>query len=153
MKAILLIVTSSLISSVGLSQNTQNEEAVRKVVVAFQDDFNDGAFENAANYTTADWEHLNPMGGITRGRDEVLKAVKSAHLTFLKGVTMTVESMNIRFVTSDVAIANVIHKINPYESADGVKHENERRLKAYVIVKQNGQWLLTHDQNTIVNVR
>lgn len=153
MKTLLLFLAASLTSSVALSQNSQNEDSIKKVVVAFQDDFNDGGFENAASYTTADWEHLNPLGGITRGRGEVLKAVKNAHLTFLKGVTMTIESMTIRFITSDVAIANVIHKINPYESADGVKHENERRLKAYVIVKQNGQWLLTHDQNTIVKPR
>jgi hypothetical protein len=31
-----------------------------------------------------------------------------------------------------------------------VKLENERQLKTYVLVKQEGKWLLTHDQNTII---
>lgn len=63
---------------------------------------------------------------------------------------MTIESMDIRFVTPDVAIANVIHKITTYTTPDGAKHEKERHIKTYVIVKQNDKWLLTQDQNTII---
>ena len=34
---------------------------------------------------------------------------------------------------------------------DGIKHENEKQVKTYIIVKQKGEWLLTLDQNTIVS--
>jgi hypothetical protein len=31
-----------------------------------------------------------------------------------------------------------------------VKHEKERQLKTYIVVRQKGKWLLTHDQNTVI---
>lgn len=150
MKILPFLFLALSISQSGFGQNSKNEQMVKKVVIDFQDDFNNGDFKNAVSYTTNDWEHLNPGGGITKGRNEVLKDVRSVHQTFLKGVAMTIESMTIRFITPKVAIANVIHKISTYEVPKGVKHENERHLKTYIIVRQKGKWLLTHDQNTII---
>jgi hypothetical protein len=49
-----------------------------------------------------------------------------------------------------VALADVIHKVTSYTTPEGVKHENERHVKTYVLVKQKGKWLLTHDHNTII---
>src|SRR5580704_13500062 len=120
MKLILLLMIACFISLVSIGQSSQNEELVKKVVIAFQEDFNDGGFKNATSYTTIDWEHLDPGGGITKGRDEVLKVVRSIHQTFLKGVSITIESMTIRFITHDVAIVDVIHKISTYELPVGV---------------------------------
>jgi hypothetical protein len=86
MKPFLLLMTASFISLVSTGQSSQDDQLVKKVVIAFQEDFNDGSFKNATSYTTIDWEHLDPGGGITKGRDEVLKVVRSVHQTFLKGV-------------------------------------------------------------------
>ena len=36
-------------------------------------------------YTTIDWVHINPGGGITRGREDVLREVRAIHQTMLKG--------------------------------------------------------------------
>ncbi|MDB4901857.1 MAG: hypothetical protein JWQ63_1138 [Mucilaginibacter sp.] len=134
----------------GIAQNAEKEQSVNEVILSFQADFNNGSFKNAATYTTQNWEHINPGGGITKGRNAVLKEVKAVHQTFLKGVTMTIEVISIRFITPDVAIADVVHKISIYEMPKGVKHKNERQRKTYVVVKQNGKWLLTQDQNTII---
>jgi len=150
MRNFLLVMLISSISFDCLGQNAQDEDSVKKVVMAFQEDFNEGSFKNAYNYTTTDWEHINPFGGITKGRDETLKDVRQVHQTFLKGVTTTIESMTIRFITADVVIANVIEKGSPFETPDGVKHENPRSFKTYIIVRQKGKWLLTHDQATII---
>ena len=150
MKYFLFLMLALAISLITSAQNVSDDQLVKKVVLSFQDDFNEGGFKNAPNYTTADWEHLNPLGGITKGRAEVLKEVRAVHRTFLNGVTMEIDSMMVRFITPDVAIADVIHKISTFELPPGVKHENERHLKTYVLVKKNGKWLLTHDQNTII---
>jgi len=58
--------------------------------------------------------------------------------------------MDIRFITPDVAIADVIHNIDNYTTPDGVKHENESHIKTYVVVKKKGKWLLTQDHNTVI---
>ena len=150
MKAFLLLTTMSFLSFLSKGQSSQDKEAVKKVVITFQEDFNDGSFKNAAAYSTTDWEHINPGGGIDKGRDSVLKTVRAVHQTFLKGVTMLIESMDIRFITPDVAIADVIHKVDNYTTPDGVKHENERHIKTYVVVKKKGKWLLAQDHNTVI---
>jgi len=138
------------LSLVCKGQTAKDKEAVKKVVIAFQDDFNDGSFKNAASYSTTDWEHINPGGGIDKGRDSVLKTVRAVHQTFLKGVTMQIESMDIRFPIPNVAIANVIHRVTDYTTPDGVKHENVRQIKTYVVVKKKEKWLLTQDNNTTI---
>jgi uncharacterized protein (TIGR02246 family) len=139
-----------IFSNPSIGQSSRNEQLVKNVVLAFQEDFNDGGFKNAKFYTTIDWEHINPGGGITRGREEVLKEVKAVHQTFLKGVSLTIESIRIRFLTATVAIANVVHKSSDYELPQGVKHQNERQMKTYIIVMQENKWLLTFDQNTVI---
>jgi uncharacterized protein (TIGR02246 family) len=150
MKILYLLMSLVIGSFVCRGQGLQDKEAVRKVIIAFQDDFSDGSFKNAAAYSTIDWEHINPGGGIDKGRDSVLKTVRAVHQTFLKGVTMQVESMAIRFLTPDVAIADVVHKLGNFTTPDGIKHENERQIKTYVVVNRKGKWLLAHDHNTVI---
>ena len=150
MKTYFILFLTIIFSTSCFGQNSQNEQLVKNVVLAFQDDFNEGGFKNATLYTTADWVHINPGGGITKGREEVLKEVRAVHQTFLKGVLLTTESIAIRFLTPTVAIADVIHKSSEYELPQGVKHQNERQRKTYVIVKQKNKWLLTLDQNTVI---
>src|SRR5687768_14559231 len=126
MKTFILLTSMSFPSLITNGQSFQDKEAVKNVIIAFQEDFNEGSFKNAAAFSTIDWEHINPGGGIDKGRDSVLKTVRAVHQTFLKGVTMRIESMDIRFITTDVAIADVIHNVDTYTTPDGVKHENPR---------------------------
>ena len=150
MKTFSFFMMMSFLTLVCKGQSAKDKEAVKKVVIAFQDDFNEGSFKNALAYSTTDWEHINPGGGIDKGRDSVLKTVRAVHQTFLKGVTMQIESMDIRFPIQNVAIANVIHRVSNYTTPDGVKHENERQIKTYVVVKKKETWLLTQDNNTVI---
>ena len=150
MRVFFILITITLVSFVGKGQSSQDKEAIKKVVNAFQEDFNEGSFKNASAYSTSDWRHINPGGGIDKGRDSVLITVRAVHQTFLKGVTMRIESMDIRFLTLDVAIADVIHIVDNYTTPDGIKHENERHIKTYVVVKKKGKWLLAQDHNTVI---
>ena len=152
MKAFLLLCLISLSSIVSNGQSSQDELSVRKVVKSFVDDYNNGDFKNASFYTTIDWVHINPGGGITRGRKDVLKEVRAIHQTMLKGIKLTIDTMTIRFVTPDVVIINAVHTSDTYITPkDGMKHENEKQMKTYIVVRQKGKWLLTLDQNTIIS--
>ena len=94
----------------------------------------------------------NPGGGLTRGRDEVLKEVRAIHKTMLKGVSITIDNMTVNFVTHEVALVNAIHTSDGYVTPeDRMKHDNERQMKTYIVVKRNGKWLLALDQNTIIS--
>ncbi|MEO7446053.1 MAG: SgcJ/EcaC family oxidoreductase [Ferruginibacter sp.] len=150
MKTYFFLFLIFIFSYTSFGQNAQNEKLVKHVVLAFQKDFNEGGFKNAKRYTTSDWQHINPGGGITKGREEVLKEVRAVHKTFLNGVSISIESIEIRFLSTTVAIANVVHKSSEYELPQGVKHQNERQMKTYIIVKRQNKWLLRLDQNTII---
>ena len=150
MKSIMLIVAFSCLVSTVFAQSEEDKKAIKSVIISFHNDFNDGGFKNAEKYTTEDWEHINPLGGVDKGRANVLKTVREVHQSFLKGVTMTLEDFSLRFITPDVAIVDAIDKTSDFTTPDGTKHQNERHIKTYVLVKKNGKWLLTHDHNTII---
>jgi uncharacterized protein (TIGR02246 family) len=139
MKSTLILFLSSFFFLCGTGQTTKDLAAVKKLVIAFQNDFNEGSFKKAPEYTTRDWEHINPVGGISKGRAAVLEEVRAVHQSLLKGVSMEIETMSVRFVKPDVAIADVVHRLTSYTTPDGVRHEKERQRKTYVVVKQNGK--------------
>jgi uncharacterized protein (TIGR02246 family) len=84
------------------------------------------------------------------GREEVLKEVKEVHSTFLKGVSDTIEQMDVRLANADVAVATVTSRVSTFTTPDGVKHENEQQVRTLVVVKRGARWLIMQDHNTIV---
>ncbi len=160
MKSLLAVITVSVFigfmscqrakQTDALAQTSSEENQVRQAVQSFYADFNSHEFGRVAEYTSEDWNHINPFGGLTRGRETVLKELKDVHSTFLKGVSSTIEDMSIRFATPDAAVVTVTNRMDTYTTPDGVKRENERQIKTFVVVKRNGKWLIMHDQNTLI---
>lgn len=125
--------------------------AIRKVVSSFYSAFNSNSFDSwAPANTTQDWNHIDPAGGWTPGRENVLAGLRLAHSTFLKGVTNTVEEMSARFATSSVAVVVATSRASTYTTPDGVTHQNDRERRTFVVVKRSGRWLVMQDQNTVV---
>jgi uncharacterized protein (TIGR02246 family) len=149
MKILLAVVMGLYLGGGVLAQTSGEEEQARRAVQSFYDAFNSHDFRSVAEFTTEDWTHINPFGGWTRGRKAVLKELEEVHSTFLKGVTDTAEEVSVRFATPDVAVVTVPSKISTYTTPDGVKHENERLIRTFVVVKRGGRWLIMQDQNTI----
>jgi len=119
---LVLAVPLNLLIVIGLHAQPATQEAqVRKAVQSFYDAFNSHDFRRVPEFTTEDWTHINPLGGWTRGRDAVLKEVREVHASFLKGVTDTIEEMEVKFATANVAIVTVPSRTSPYTSPDGVK--------------------------------
>lgn len=150
MKTAVLLIVLGLLSFICKGQDSQKRKLVKDVIIDFQNDFNEGSFKNASSYTTADWEHINPNGGISKGRANVLKDVRAVHQSFLKGVKMVIENIEIRFLTPTVAVADVIHLLDDFTTPDNKIHMQERQIKTYIVINQKGKWLLTHDHNTVI---
>ena len=146
---LVLAVPLNLLIVIGLHAQPATQEAqVRKAVQSFYDAFNSHDFRRVPEFTTEDWTHINPLGGWTRGRDAVLKEVREVHASFLKGVTDTIEEMEVKFATANVAIVTVPSRTSPYTSPDGVKREDQRQIRTFVLVQRHGRWLIMQDQNT-----
>ena len=56
--------------------------------------------------------------------------------------------MDVKFAAANVAIVTVPSKTSPYTSPDGVKRENQRQIRTFVLVERHGRWLIMQDQNT-----
>jgi uncharacterized protein (TIGR02246 family) len=146
-----LALTNTFLVIEAMAQQSADKKNVREVVQSFYADFNSHNWSRAVNYTSEDWNHINPLGGWTRGREAVLTELKEVHSTFLKGVSDTVEDMNVRFATRDLAIVTVTSRTSTFTAPDGVKHENEQHNRTFILVKRDDRWLITQDQNTRVS--
>jgi uncharacterized protein (TIGR02246 family) len=133
-----------------LAAQPEDEAQVRQSVAAFYKAFNSHSFDRAPEFTTDDWNHINPNGGWTRGRDAVLAELKRVHSSFLKDVSDTIESMSVRFASDDVAVAIVTSRVSTYYMPAGTKHENERQFRCFIVVRRAGRWLIMQDQNTVI---
>ena len=130
-------------------QDESGKASVRQAVEAFYAAFDDG-FVGACDFSTEDWNHINPTGGWTRGREQVLKEIREVHTTFLKDVSDRIEEMSIRFATRNAAVVTVISLMSEFVTPDGVKHENERHIRTFVVAKRDGRWLVMQDHNTAI---
>ena len=146
---VVLTAAVNLLMVLGMAGPTTTPEAeVRKAVQSFYDAFNSHAFGRVPEFTTEDWTHINPLGGWTRGRSAVVKELEEVHSSFLKGVTDTIEEMEVKFAAPKVAIVTVPSKTSPYTSPDGVRRENQRQIRTFIMVERGGRWLIMQDQNT-----
>ncbi len=127
----------------------EREAKVRTAIQAFYKAFDEG-FTGPANYAAEDWNHINPDGGRERGREATLKAVREVHRSFLKGTTDTIERIDIRSATLDVAVGTVVSAMSAFTSPDGVKHGLERHIRTFIVVKRGDRWLIMQDQNTTI---
>jgi ketosteroid isomerase-like protein len=128
MKRFTLSIVVLLLFAPCVAMSGNDERDVRSAIQAFHKAFDDG-FTGPADYATPDWNHINPYGGRDRGREATLKTVRQVHQTFLKGTTDTIEDMDIRFATSQVAVATVLSVMSPFTSPDGVNHGTERHIR------------------------
>ena len=150
MKAVSIFIAGLILTVVpSATQAESSEGAVRVTIQAFYKAFDQG-FVGPVDFAAEDWNHINPNGGRDRGREETLKDVRAVHQSFLKGTTDTVEDMDIRFATDDVAVGTVTSLMSPFTSPDGVKHGAERHIRTFVVVKRGERWLIMQDQNTTV---
>ncbi len=146
----LVVVFLLSLPSLVVAQTSSKERQVRQAVQSFYDAFTAHGFGRASEYTTEDWNHINPFGGRTRGREAVLKELREVHSTFLKGVSDTIREIDVRFADSGAAVVTVTSQMSNYTTPDKITHENERHIRTFIVVKRKGHWLIMQDQNTII---
>jgi uncharacterized protein (TIGR02246 family) len=150
MTRLLAAMVMLILSAAARPEDSLEDKPVRQAVELFYDAFNSHGFEHAADYTTEDWNHINPGGGRTQGRAAVLKELHEVHATFLKGVSDTIDDMDVRFATASVAVVTVKSRMSTFTMPDGVQHVNERHIRTFVVVKRGSRWLIMQDQNTAI---
>ncbi|MCG7857293.1 hypothetical protein MD537_09950 [Flavihumibacter sediminis] len=61
MKPKILLLIMLIVVNLVYAQTPADKEAVKKVIIMFQDDFNDGTFKNARQYAANYWAKSTPQ--------------------------------------------------------------------------------------------
>ena len=79
MRLIMLLLTVCVLdgSIPVCAQTSAKEKLVRQAVQSFYNAFNAHGFGRAAEFTTCDWNHINPFGGRTRDQNTIVERVIS----------------------------------------------------------------------------
>jgi len=137
-------------------ESQSDEKLIDSQVNRMVSDWNTHEFKNMDLYATEDVDWVNIVGMWWKGKTDVKKAHQITFDHFFKGVPFTRKSLNIRFLTSDVAIAHLICHVGSLFPPDGIDRITNRTpetddLLTLVYVKKNGTWLLSAGQNTTMD--
>jgi uncharacterized protein (TIGR02246 family) len=99
---------------------------------------------------TQDADFVNVQGRWMKGIDEIRRGQKEERVTRLKDAQIKLVELDIRFIRPDVAVVHQLHVLSGKRHPDGTPLPPQRQLSTRVLVKEQGQWVTTAFQNTIV---
>ncbi|MDN3550236.1 SgcJ/EcaC family oxidoreductase [Mucilaginibacter aquaedulcis] len=137
-------------------QKTVDEKIIDSQVNRMVSDWNTHEFNNMDSYATDDVDWVNIVGMWWKGKQEVKKSHKAGFDYFFKGVPFTRKSLDIRFITSEVAIAHLVCHVGSLFPPDGIDRITNRtpetdNLLTLIYVKTKSTWLLSAGQNTYID--
>jgi len=124
------------------ASHSADEAAIRAVVKAFLDTREKNDAAALAALMTADIDQQQTSGDVRHGRDAVVKGSLTTQQSTGGKRTITLES--IRFVTTDVAIAD-----GRYDSLGRADGSDRHMLTSMVLKRESGGWKIAAIRNTL----
>jgi uncharacterized protein (TIGR02246 family) len=125
-----------------------DEAAIRRIVADVQTAFNTNDPVLMNEHFAADASVVTAMGKRIAGIDALREAAEQGMAGALHDQFVRYDVTGIRFVRPDVALA---YKQATATTEDGEPLELDHSMIAlYVLVKENGRWLVAARQNTLV---
>jgi len=98
-----------------------------------------------------DCEWVNVVGAYWPTKAAIMKALRVYHATMFKDVGQHETGRSVSEIAPGVSISGVTFTMDDYKTPDGrVMHGVENRL-TYIVVKQNGRWLVRSGHNTTID--
>jgi uncharacterized protein (TIGR02246 family) len=137
----------------GRAQRTTNDSVViGEQVDAFFASWNKHDFSDMKNYVAEDCDFVNVAGMHWKGREDIQYAHNKTHEQIFKNKPLKKLSVDIRFLTEDVAIAHVqMHLEGTLATPDGSRQVDPDALATFVFLNKNGAWLITAVENVFVD--
>jgi uncharacterized protein (TIGR02246 family) len=127
-----------LISALGFAKES-NEQQIRARVDAFSEAWNKHDTVAMTAFWSFDGDLINPAGRMAKGMTQIQKLFQDEHSTVMKQSTYKTNSMPIRFIQPDLALADADTEISGVANPDGTT----ATIKVHVVTlwrKSGAQW-------------
>jgi uncharacterized protein (TIGR02246 family) len=125
-----------------------DEAAIRALEARQPEAWNKHDAKAYASLFTENGDCVNIVGWWWKGRAEIEKKLTDAYVYVFKESTLTITNMDIRFLTSDAAVAHVRWTMTGARTPNGIPAP-QQGIQTHVLQKQSGQWLIAAFQNTL----
>jgi uncharacterized protein (TIGR02246 family) len=149
--AVCILIVSIFVSNRAPTQAdpAADEAAIRQVVQERQASaWNQHDAEAYANLFTVDGDVVNVLGWWWKGRAEIQSKLTSAFANVFNASTLTITDVQVRFLSSDIAIAHVRWTMVGAKMPPSLP-EPRQGIQTITLTKQSGTWLIAGFQNTI----
>jgi uncharacterized protein (TIGR02246 family) len=127
-----------------LGQGTPADEAaIRKAADQFPPAWAKGDAKALAALYTTDADYVSSTGLTAKGRAEIEKAYSAQFTGVYKATSLKNATTNIRFLKPDIAITSGTFEVSGLRGPGGQEAPPRKGISTSVLVKQNGQWLIT----------
>ena len=146
---ILLLVIPILLSAQTAPPARPEEEGIKKLVDSFVDAWNQHDVHAFAATFAEDADFTNVVGAGAHGRAAVEEFHAPVFTTVFKNSHLTVNNVQIRFLTPDVASVDVHWEMTGAVGSDGIPIPLRQGLLNWIVTRQEGRWLILimHNQN------
>jgi uncharacterized protein (TIGR02246 family) len=124
------------------------EEAVKSILIAFQEAWNQHDMEKLASLFADDADFVNVLGMRWVGRSAIKDAHVQTHNTIFKNSRLTTDETVVRFLKPDVAVTRSFWSLVGHTTPTGEPGQPRKGIVTNVIVKQNEKWQIIVTQNT-----
>jgi uncharacterized protein (TIGR02246 family) len=143
--ALVIAVTASA-PRAGTAQ-TLDEREIRNVQVRQADAWNRHDAAAYAKLFTEDGDVVNVVGWWWKGRPAIESKLTAAFAFVFRESTLSITDVQVRFLSSDIALAHVLWTMTGARTPPGVPEPREG-IQIQVLKKSAGKWLIASFQNT-----
>lgn len=152
----LLIVGCCLIHAVSYSQAKQgyhekDKNALKNIALKWEKYWNTHDMDSMGTLLRDDVDFVNVAGQWLKGKKQTVATHKERHEIMFKDSQWSTDSVDIKYVKSDLALMHIGWGITGDVDPDGVARKPRHGLFTWVVTKQNDQWLILAVHN--VNIR
>ena len=129
------------------ADRSQDEAAIHKVEKGLQEAWNSHDAKAFASFFAEDADCVNVVGWWWKGRPQIEKKVADAHIFMFRDSTLTNDEIQVRFLSSRIAVAHVPWSMVGNRNPDGTPGQPRKGIQTHILQKQAGKWLITSFNN------
>jgi len=141
--ALVTVLTGAALSS----DHSEDEVEIRNLQTRQAEAWNRHDARAYAKLFTEDGDVVNVLGWWWKGRVEIEKKLTEAYVFVFRESTLTINEVDVRFLTPQIAVAHVRWSMAGARTREGLP-EPRQGIQMQILQKQEGKWLIAAFQNT-----